>query len=326
MMTAVSEDLGYQEMLAAIGRVALDSGHASIALQQLAETMTGTGLIYVLLRDAPFGRQLQDVHAMVEQATTNEWIRHPPMDAEVRDLILGTLKATRRLVDLRNRVVHDMWAPAPSVDQPSGLRGSRATRWGKETVDSTVGTFHQIASAFFLVACTLGAAERALKDLRKVDQERWHSREGVLSELKRYHRDFIERTNAITTGDLEGWHWVATEIGGRSASEPRRPPSLSERQAELVAGERPSAITQEVWIENLHNAHCPTCDTRLIARAGCFRPVGRDTPTYVQDGRSLTCRAGHALPQERDLKAYNNEHGHMPPPADATVREVEPPR
>jgi hypothetical protein len=67
----VTEDAPGQNMLAAIGRVAMDSGRASRAIQQLAEGMTGTGLIYFILRDAT---QLKHVQARLEQATANEWI------------------------------------------------------------------------------------------------------------------------------------------------------------------------------------------------------------------------------------------------------------
>jgi hypothetical protein len=46
-------------MLATICRVAMNSGHASMALQQVAETVTGTGLLYFVLRDATLGTQLK---------------------------------------------------------------------------------------------------------------------------------------------------------------------------------------------------------------------------------------------------------------------------
>jgi hypothetical protein len=198
-------------MLAGIGAVAMNSGHASMAVQELAETMTGTGLIYFMLQDATLGAQLKNVQAMVEQATTNEWIKHPPMDAEVRDVIIEALKQMQSLVPLRNRVIHDVWAPAATAEHPDGIFGFRATRWGKSTVNSTVGSLNQIASAFFLVACTLGAAERALIELRNSDtaQPYW-SRDDATYELKRYHRDLLTRSTGIKSGQLEGWRWVTT--------------------------------------------------------------------------------------------------------------------
>src|SRR4051794_8367628 len=129
-MTSVTEEDLHQRMLAGIGRVAMNSGHASMALQQLAETVTGTGLLYFILRDATLGTQLKQVQTLVEYATTNEWIRHPPLDAEVRDLVLGTLKATKPLVEFRNRVIHDIWAPAPAEQMASArsaqLGGARS--------------------------------------------------------------------------------------------------------------------------------------------------------------------------------------------------------
>jgi hypothetical protein len=198
-------------MLASIGSVAMNSGHASMAVQQLAETMTGTGLIYFILQDATLGAQLKNVLAMVERATTNEWIDHPPMDTEVRDLIIDALKEMQYLVSLRNRVVHDVWAPAPTAEYPTGIYGFRATRWSKSTVNSTVGSLNQVASAFFLVACTLGAAERALIKLREKDgpQPDWF-REDVMSELKGYHGDLVARCTGIKSGQLQGWRWATT--------------------------------------------------------------------------------------------------------------------
>lgn len=207
----MSEDTAYRNMLAGIGAVAMNSGHASMAVQQLAETVTGTGLVYFVLQDATLGAQLRNVQAMVEHATTNEWITHPHMDAEVRDTIIDTLKQMQLLVPLRNRVIHDMWTPTPTDEHPDGIYGYRATRWSKSTVNSTVGSLHQIASAFFLVACTLGAAERALIDLRKGDatQPFW-SRDDATYELKGYHRDLLSRTSGIKSGQLKGWRWATT--------------------------------------------------------------------------------------------------------------------
>src|SRR4051794_10888672 len=197
-MTSVTEEDLHQRMLAGIGRVAMNSGHASMALQQLAETVTGTGLLYFILRDATLGTQLKQVQTLVEYATTNEWIRHPPLDAEVRDLVLDTLKATKPLVEFRNRVIHDIWAPAPTEERSDGIGAFRATRWGKESLQSTVGTLHQIAAAFFLVACALGAAERALADLKKLDPaQAWRTRAEVLREVQGYHGDLVSRVTVM---------------------------------------------------------------------------------------------------------------------------------
>lgn len=193
-------------MLAAIGRVAMNSGDVSMQVQQLAESVTGTGLIYFIMRDLTLGQQLGQVKMMVEQATTNEWIRHPPMDADVRTLILEALRPSRLLVEFRNRVVHDIWNPEPTESRPDGIYGYRATAWGKQSVSSTVGTLNLIASSFFLAACTLCEAERALVDLRKEN----HSRDDVMMKVKEYHRELIQREAAIKSGVLTGWHWVTT--------------------------------------------------------------------------------------------------------------------
>lgn len=81
-----------------------------------------------------------------------------------------------------------------------------------------------------------------------------------------------------------------------------------------------------VWIENLHNLHCPTCDARLVARAGKFEPMGRPDPVYQEEGSSLTCPAGHQLPDGAELYAYANRAGHEVPAMGSPVREVPAPR
>lgn len=78
-----------------------------------------------------------------------------------------------------------------------------------------------------------------------------------------------------------------------------------------------------VWITDLSNRHCPTCDARLVAPAGRFEPMSRPKPVYVQDGTPglLRCPDGHALPDEDALRAYAAEHGHGPVDPD-DVQEV----
>lgn len=82
----------------------------------------------------------------------------------------------------------------------------------------------------------------------------------------------------------------------------------------------------KVWIEDMSNLHCPTCDERLVAPAGRFDPMGKPDPTYVQDGGTLACTAGHPLPDQQALRSYADQHGHVPPPAGAPIREVPPPK
>lgn len=199
-----------QTLLAAIGGVAMDSGSASIALQQVAEAVTGTGLIYFTLRDATLGTQVKQVRELVAHATTNEWITHPPVDVEMREVILSTLKMLDPfLVSLRNRVIHDVWDPEPSPEHPDGVRGHRATRWGKGGVETTVTTLHLIGSTFFLVACTLGAAARAMDLLREHDRDFiGRLRDNPLQEATKYHRELRVRTHGIQSGTQEGWLWV----------------------------------------------------------------------------------------------------------------------
>lgn len=77
------------------------------------------------------------------------------------------------------------------------------------------------------------------------------------------------------------------------------------------------------WIENRHNLHCPTCDARLIERAGRHDVMQRPDPVYVSDPTTLTCPAGHRLPENQDeLYEYRDSHGHQ---QEAPIREVPPP-
>jgi hypothetical protein len=79
----------------------------------------------------------------------------------------------------------------------------------------------------------------------------------------------------------------------------------------------------EVWIESMHNLHCPTCDDRLIERAGRFDVLGKSTPTYVGDGnRPPVCPNGHAQPPVEQLYVYRDEKGYPP---EAPFSEVPPP-
>lgn len=78
-----------------------------------------------------------------------------------------------------------------------------------------------------------------------------------------------------------------------------------------------------LWIQSLHNLHCPTCDTRLVEQAGRYAVAHLPAPVYVGEVATLTCREGHPLPDREVLYAYRDERGI---PASAPVHEVEPPR
>lgn len=77
-----------------------------------------------------------------------------------------------------------------------------------------------------------------------------------------------------------------------------------------------------VWIESLHNLHCPTCDSRLIEPAGRHDVLGRADPVYLVDGHSAVCPNGHTLPEPDELYAYRDRAGH---PMEISAREVPPP-
>jgi hypothetical protein len=66
----------------------------------------------------------------------------------------------------------------------------------------------------------------------------------------------------------------------------------------------------------MHNLHCPTCNLRLIERAGRFEVLGEvlGTPKarkYVGSGEYV-CPAGHQLPEADALYAYRDRQGHPP--------------
>ena len=136
----------------------------------------------------------------------------PPVDHEVRDLILSTLAAFNFLKEKRNRVIHDMWMPAPMDQHPDGIHSFRATRWGKESVGSTARTIRQIAVAFFNVAVTLNRAEEALGGLRQIGKPGGPmSREDALRELLGHHQDLTSKVAAIKSGSFAGWRWSARQ-------------------------------------------------------------------------------------------------------------------
>lgn len=78
-----------------------------------------------------------------------------------------------------------------------------------------------------------------------------------------------------------------------------------------------------VWIESLHNLHCPSCGRRLVQRGRRCHVAHRPGPHYVGDVGTLTCAQGHPLPDRVALYDYRARHGHA---ASAAVREVPPPR
>ncbi|MGY1602311.1 hypothetical protein [Geodermatophilus sp. SYSU D00815] len=77
-----------------------------------------------------------------------------------------------------------------------------------------------------------------------------------------------------------------------------------------------------VWVQSLHNLHCPRCDHRLVQRAGRHLHGVLGVPVYVGHVGTLVCPRGHALPDRERLYAYRAERGHAP---SAPVSEVGPP-
>ena len=79
---------------------------------------------------------------------------------------------------------------------------------------------------------------------------------------------------------------------------------------------------EAVWVQSLHNLHCPRCDRRLVQRAARHFHTMLRRSVYVGEVGSLSCPDGHVLPDRRTLYAYRAERGHAP---SAPVSEVAPP-
>jgi hypothetical protein len=183
-----------------------------MALQELAANVAGTDLTYFMLQDVTLGNQVKQVRAIVSATTTNEWISHPHIDGEMRTLALSTLDVMETLTKYRNRIVHDVWRTAPTEEVPDGLTGDRATRWGKAEIRSSRTTFYHVTKMFFLVACTLGAAGDAIRQLRKYDRDdlrrrAWAGQEGRIAAAERYHGQLSQRLTDLRNGRLKGWRW-----------------------------------------------------------------------------------------------------------------------
>jgi len=194
-------------MLAGIGAVAMESAHASMALQQVAESVTGTGLVHFTLQDMTLGSQVKQVKTWVSKAGTNEWIEHPPVHDGTREMVLSALGDLSWLVSLRNRVVHDVWEAVPTDEQPDAIRGSAAARWGSRSdVETTVASLRLLAGTLYLSACFLSHAGAALVQLHEQSDDRYY-RTREMSETERYHRELRDRAEAMRAGTLTGWRW-----------------------------------------------------------------------------------------------------------------------
>ncbi len=77
-----------------------------------------------------------------------------------------------------------------------------------------------------------------------------------------------------------------------------------------------------VWIQSLHNLHCPTCGARLVEQAGRYEVPERSRPVYVGEVGTLCCTAGHPVPPREELYDHRERRGL---PRSAPVREVVPP-
>jgi hypothetical protein len=77
-----------------------------------------------------------------------------------------------------------------------------------------------------------------------------------------------------------------------------------------------------IWIQSLHNLHCPHCDNRLVQLAQRHFHSLLGSPVYVGEVGTLSCPGGHPLPDRRELYDYRTRQGHA---TAASVSEVVPP-
>lgn len=195
-------------MLRAIGGIVRSSGSASVGLQQMIADLSGTDLTYFMLQDATLGAQVKQSEAIVKATNTNEWITHPPVDSEMRLLALKGLSQMRYMTECRNRVVHDIWRPRATEEWPLGLEGTRATRWGKAKILSSLQTFHQLDSMFSLAAELLGAVGVAIVKLRQHDPEYVSGlKDDSVSAARRCCIDLARKVELARSAKLPGWRW-----------------------------------------------------------------------------------------------------------------------
>jgi len=79
---------------------------------------------------------------------------------------------------------------------------------------------------------------------------------------------------------------------------------------------------EAIWVQSLHNLHCPRCDRRLVQQANRFFVPERAAHYYVGEVGTLVCPGRHPLPSREALYDYRAARGH---PLHAPVSEVAPP-
>ena len=69
---------------------------------------------------------------------------------------------------------------------------------------------------------------------------------------------------------------------------------------------------EAIWVQSVHNLHCPSCDSRLVQRAERRFHAERQIPVYVGEVGTLSCPDGHPLPDRQELYDYRAQQGHAP--------------
>jgi hypothetical protein len=67
---------------------------------------------------------------------------------------------------------------------------------------------------------------------------------------------------------------------------------------------------EAIWVQSLHNLHCPRCDRRLMQQASRFFVPERAVHYYVGEVGTLVCPDGHRLPEREALYEYRAARGY----------------
>lgn len=196
------------EVWYAIGFVTAMTSALSYEMERVAIEATGTELTGFMLMDAPMGVQARQVIALLEQANSpNPYIKHPPIDEEMRSTALTLIRAiSRQLIPLRNRVVHDGWTPTQQA--PGRVEGFRQVRFGREHIETTTQSMMQIGDVAFAVTAALCAVSTSIEALRRRSREELRlSWRNPIDDAERYTAAAEEKLRQLRDGTLEDWLW-----------------------------------------------------------------------------------------------------------------------
>jgi len=182
-------------LMAAIGYVAQESAQLSQQLAQLAGSISGTGLTYVLLEDWALGTQVSKVTEMVKRLNSNEWLVHPTVEPSDAQTATDVLQDVKYLIGFRNRLIHDVWWVYPTSDCPDAIEGYAPTRWAQKTVHASIRTVH-------IIYGLLSTTTAAISDIEmRISSNRAEVDPGNIGRLARSVTDVKANKNPA-------WRWL----------------------------------------------------------------------------------------------------------------------